>query len=264
MKKITYVCFILCLSTAFFAELKAQETPEEKVERMLELTGSKQQFDMVITQMIDLQRDGYGSILGDDFFNEFEKRAKDEGFAEISKGLTPVYLKHFSAQEIDALIKFYESDIGKSLVEKTPMIMKESMAIGAEWGRKIGEEIVGTIRAEALNSELQSKFNSKLEEDCSRFKIGKFYYYTDEHSKIEVVRTADRQIEKENGEESEMKIQWLSNSRYAFTNMKEIDPNLPSDTLTVNIYEATENSYKFVAKMEGIDYYYEQELFMEK
>ena len=43
-----------------------------------------------------------------------------------------VYSNHFTEEEVKGLITFYESDTGKSMVRKMPMIMQDSMLVSQE------------------------------------------------------------------------------------------------------------------------------------
>jgi len=46
------------------------------------------------------------------------------------------------------MIAFYESEIGKKMVEKTPIIMQQSMQIGQQWGMEMGAKIAMRMREE--------------------------------------------------------------------------------------------------------------------
>jgi hypothetical protein len=56
--------------------------------------------------------------------------------------IVPLYAKHFSKSELNALIDFYTSPAGKKLAEKQPLILQESMMAGAAWGERIGREVM--------------------------------------------------------------------------------------------------------------------------
>lgn len=66
---------------------------------------------------------------------------------EIVQLSIPPYVKHFSEEELAALIEFYESPIGKSLLEKMPVVAHETMMIGNEWGQRKVTEIVEKLQA---------------------------------------------------------------------------------------------------------------------
>jgi len=61
--------------------------------------------------------------------------------------IAPVYDKYYSHEEIQELIAFYESPIGKKLVERTPLVMQESMAVGQKWGYEVAEKIMKKLES---------------------------------------------------------------------------------------------------------------------
>lgn len=98
---------------------------------------------LVMTKSADIGMQIVNSILDDfkdsipqDFVEKFrEKVAEDaEGFVTILSG---VYERHFTKQDVEDLILFYESPIGKKYIEKMPLVTQDSMRAGQEWGAKI-------------------------------------------------------------------------------------------------------------------------------
>lgn len=47
--------------------------------------------------------------------------------------MAPVYEKHLTEADLNEVIKFYNSPVGKKLAGKTPAITQESMAAGQTW-----------------------------------------------------------------------------------------------------------------------------------
>jgi hypothetical protein len=60
----------------------------------------------------------------------------------------PVYNKYYSQEEIKQLIVFYESPLGRKVIEVTPLATQETMLIGQEWGEKLGQDIVDELLKE--------------------------------------------------------------------------------------------------------------------
>jgi hypothetical protein len=61
-----------------------------------------------------------------------DKRAQVEAAMnpeEIIQALVPVYEKYFTAGDLKRLIVFYQSPLGKKLIEVTPSIMKETVDV---------------------------------------------------------------------------------------------------------------------------------------
>jgi hypothetical protein len=127
---------------AIILSLQAQEnTIEDKIKKMMDVMGTTQQFEVAIDNMVDVQKEAYKGILDDEFWAEFKKEVRKDGFQELMDLLVPIYKKHLTEEEVDAITEFYSSEIGRKMIQKFPMITQESMQAGAEWGRKMGVEI---------------------------------------------------------------------------------------------------------------------------
>jgi len=73
-----------------------------------------------------------------DLVSEAKKEAKPQELLDL---LVPIYQKHFSAREVNALLAFYESPAGRKLALETPKIATESMQVGQQWGEQVGQRI---------------------------------------------------------------------------------------------------------------------------
>ena len=65
------------------------------------------------------------------------------GFIDL---IIPVYAKHFTNEELDGLIAFYESPVGAKTVRVMPQITREAMQIGQAWGQSLGPTIVERVK----------------------------------------------------------------------------------------------------------------------
>lgn len=65
------------------------------------------------------------------------------GFVDL---IVPVYAKHFTDDELDVLIEFYGTPVGKKTVSVMPQVTKEAMQIGQSWGQSLGPTIVQRVR----------------------------------------------------------------------------------------------------------------------
>lgn len=242
---------VLILSLLLFPLLgSSQESDlENKVVTMMEILGTTERFESVIDNLIELQKADNNEFVDDQFWVLFKEELKKDGFTSLNELLIPIYIKHFSEEEIDAIINFYGSDIGRSVVSKFSIISQESMEAGAVWGEEFGKEIM-----EKLTSSNEVKFNT-VHENCGSFKTGEFTYDLPDGTKGKVVRTDTEQVETSPNGIIKSKIEWISDCRY---NLKVIEglEGLEEDAiLEVNIYEVTENGYKYVSRMTDYDLY---------
>ncbi len=101
----------------------------------------QQSLSIFVQQNPDLQKElveGMKSIAPD-----FEKRSD-----EITTIIATVYATRFSTAELKELLSFYHSEVGKKFVTLLPSVLEESFVKTQEWGAKLSEEVVQTLRAE--------------------------------------------------------------------------------------------------------------------
>ncbi|UCC83546.1 MAG: DUF2059 domain-containing protein, partial [Gemmatimonadota bacterium] len=80
----------------------------------------------------------------DVFWEEFAARLRQDvdRFIEI---LVPLYDRYLTLDEIRQLIAFYESPLGRRLVEIQPILAAESMLAGQEWGGRLSMEVAADL-----------------------------------------------------------------------------------------------------------------------
>lgn len=215
-----------------------QDEYREKLVEYFELAGAKEQFALVVTQMIDMEKKNYTGIIDNAFWDGFEAKVLEKGFSDLYDLLLPIYKKHFTIEDLDGFITFYKSDIGRRLIEKTPALMQESMQAGAQWGTELAQIVL-----EEMENVEEENFEKEVE-GCEKFKTGKFQYFDDvTYTQVDVVRTETEQIEIVNGVEIKYQINWLSNCKYELTGILSVQPP-GADTATAYDTKMTSNIYQ--------------------
>ncbi|MCL2831780.1 MAG: DUF2059 domain-containing protein [Treponema sp.] len=135
-KSIFFILIIAGLSFSAYGQTK-----NEDIIKLLELMDVKSQAG----QTLDLMLPSFIQLLPDVpavYWNTLKDKLNLDSFMDI---YVPIYDKYFTQDDIKQLIEFYESPIGKKLIEQTPSIINESYAGGQAWGQQIGEEIVNEL-----------------------------------------------------------------------------------------------------------------------
>ena len=254
MQKILFAfTFLFSLSSIAIAQEKSSF--EEKVARMLEVSGARQNFDAAILNMVELQKRAYADILSDEFFDELGKEMMKVGFEKLTPEFVPIYKRHLTEEELDEIIKFYESEVGQSLVQKMPLIMNEAMQIGAAWGEEIGQEIYE--RVEAANS--GDDIPQETTENCSAFKEGEFYSILDDDSKVTFKINGDQLTIKDKRKKETHTIEWISDCSYKIVKENGETPEIPKE---IRITEVNEKSCKIIIIFDDSGEYEEREFFI--
>lgn len=80
-------------------------------------------------------------------------RVVDEELAKLSASehdrlvaeLVPVYLKHFTAEELQQLMVFYETPVARKSMQASPQIAADSQAMVIAWSEQFGETLLSNI-----------------------------------------------------------------------------------------------------------------------
>lgn len=114
-----------------------QMAKEADIRKLLVATGAGKMGVQVMQQMfsgLKMQNPNIPS----DYFDKLMKEVDPKELIEIT---IPSYDKHLTHDEIKQLLKFYESPIGKKLVEKQPMIVQDAMVAGQKWGMELNRRL---------------------------------------------------------------------------------------------------------------------------
>ncbi len=139
MKKIIgiIVVMLLCGTTLFASPAK-----EDSIRKLIELSGSKNIGQQFMNQLLpNLKR--LAPDVPEEFWDEMEKEIDMDKVAEL---IIPIYQKHLTEEDIQAINKFYKTDAGKKLIKASPAIMQESMAVGQQWGRQVAQRILDKLK----------------------------------------------------------------------------------------------------------------------
>ncbi|MFK8164175.1 MAG: DUF2059 domain-containing protein [Lewinella sp.] len=128
-------------STTF---LSAQDTVLiQKVEQLLELSGTKAQFETAIDGMLATYQQNPAMMEGlpEGFWDQFLAEAKSTAFDDLLGQMVPLYLAHYTEEELDHQIAYMQSPLTQKIIAKQPQLMQESMAVGSAWGQELGKKI---------------------------------------------------------------------------------------------------------------------------
>jgi uncharacterized protein len=78
---------------------------------------------------------------------------------EMLAAIVPIYQKHISQADMDAVIAFYSSPVGQRFIKESPAMMSEGMQVGGEISRRQMDEI--NRRMEQKIEELVKESNSE-------------------------------------------------------------------------------------------------------
>jgi uncharacterized protein len=129
MKK---VCAILLGLSITFSSV-AEQAKKESVDKLMQLTGAGDLGMQMMNQMLPAMQ----QMLPDAPAAFWETFKQELDANELMQAIIPVYQKHLTEEDIQAILVFYNTPAGKKLISAQPSIMQESMMIGQQWGQKV-------------------------------------------------------------------------------------------------------------------------------
>ncbi len=124
--------------------LSAKPASEKSIREFMDVTGSGELGIQVMNQMIPSLKQ-LAPDAPDSFWDDFRKEVSAD---ELISLIVPVYQKHFTEDDMKALIAFYKSEAGKKYVSKLPAISQESMQLGQNWGQQLAQKVLQKYSAE--------------------------------------------------------------------------------------------------------------------
>tara|TARA_R110002073_G_scaffold106129_2_gene239722 strand:- start:13 stop:1185 length:1173 start_codon:yes stop_codon:yes gene_type:complete len=159
MKKTIFIILI----TFFSIQINAQ-TIDGKIEKLLELDGTINNIEKIITQTIEYQKQNNLEI-SDNYWKALEKKVSKKSLAELKLIVAPIYSKNYTETEIDNLITFFSSKTGKLITEKQPIILEELNLPLMQWSQNLGSYVIEEIENKGKNesnSDEKEKFKTEF------------------------------------------------------------------------------------------------------
>lgn len=125
MKKLTItLCFLFI---GLYSYSQESTSLESKAIKLIELTAG-QQFDIMTEPIVEMVPEAN---------REAFKKELAESTSGLYKKLAAVYTESFTEEELDKILAFYDTPVGKKMVAVTPELTKKGMEIGQAWGAEL-------------------------------------------------------------------------------------------------------------------------------
>jgi hypothetical protein len=159
MSILRFLAALVCAATLAATPAIAQQPPAADAARLaaarelFKAMGSESQMKVAIETMtsglaniVKQQRPGAGGVI-DEVFTKLKDKFLART-AEVSDMVAPLWAEKFTADEMREIARFFQSPIGKKLVNVQPELMQRSMQMGMAWGQRIGQEVEAEARRE--------------------------------------------------------------------------------------------------------------------
>ena len=116
--------------------------------RLLKLTGALN-IGIMMAKGIEDKKLSEQSPMMKEFYNRlYDEMEHGAVNRHLINYFVKTYRKYFTQEEINSLIAFYETDLGKKAIRVLPQLMQEAMSYGGKVGEYYGEKIMYEIMLE--------------------------------------------------------------------------------------------------------------------
>jgi hypothetical protein len=119
--------------THFTAALELMEATNAKT-TMLAMIDT---MAPLVLNQIRAQRPNVSTAALQQFQAAFREEMMDD-MDDLIKATARLYEEHFTESELRTVTEFYRSDVGKKYIGAMPALLKESVPLGAAWGKEAG------------------------------------------------------------------------------------------------------------------------------
>jgi|GEM_PF-429758 hypothetical protein len=157
-------------ATVSHAPATAVKPTAEQVMKLLDLMRIQDGLQITLDAMKDQIKAGTDQALREKILEPTPDQIKaahgivDEEFQKLSldgmiKDIVPVYQRHFTRSDVDALVAFYSSPAGRKVVREQPAMLRESMQATASSQRAKMEMLLARLdlRVQQLIADEQNK-----------------------------------------------------------------------------------------------------------
>ncbi len=141
-------------SPAAFAQgAKPSAAALATAKQLVTATGATALFSPLIAGVIEQSKLLYlqqNPMLQKDL-NEIAAKLRTElspKFVEITDEVAHEYATHFTEQELKDILAFYQTPVGKKLLQEQPTVANESMKFAQDWANKLSTEVTAKMRDE--------------------------------------------------------------------------------------------------------------------
>ena len=116
----------------------------QSAEFKMAVSGSDATLKMIPEQILSMIEQ-QAPALPESVKVEIQAMFSEEALLSLMDRMVPIYAKYYTQQDMDDLIAFYDTPLGKKLSTVQPQITLESMSVAQQWAAEIGQKVASKI-----------------------------------------------------------------------------------------------------------------------
>ena len=121
--------------------LLAAPPTEQQVRQLMDVIGLGNSLSQMNTQIVASMKQALPCVAS----NYWQNFIDQNGSREFIGRLVPVYQKHFTADDVQGLVKFYSSPLGQKVLSQMPLAMAEANQAGQQWSDQHQRDLLAKL-----------------------------------------------------------------------------------------------------------------------
>lgn len=132
---------------------KIDPAKEEAIRHLMDITETSKLGDNMAAFITSQVRSVISRTIQPENLEKFmatfsQKFGASAPTSAVTDAMVPIYARAFSLEDIQGLVKFYESPLGQRVVKALPDVIQESQNAGAEIDRKVAIDVLRDMSAD--------------------------------------------------------------------------------------------------------------------
>ncbi|MGY3039236.1 hypothetical protein ACVWWQ_000823 [Rhodanobacter sp. TND4EL1] len=142
MQKWTGIAAAVVLALGAAGQAAAAQPSEKQVRELFQLMHMDRMFGQMNTQMAGVMGQAVPCVPA----SYWQGFIDASGSQQLLAQMVPIYQRHFTAEDVTGLLKFYRSPLGQKVITQMPVTMAEGMKAGQAWGRERGQAMIKQLQ----------------------------------------------------------------------------------------------------------------------
>lgn len=134
--------WLAAVAMAWIGSAWAAAPSEQQVRQLMTTIGLGHTLTQMNGQVADMMKRQLPCVPASAWQGYLDDNASDQLIGQ----LVPVFQKHFTAEDIDGLIKFYSSPLGQKVLTEMPQAMAEAQQVNQSWSRERMQALLGQLQ----------------------------------------------------------------------------------------------------------------------
>jgi len=138
-KRLGFVAGIL-LAVATAQAYAAQPT-EQQVRQLMDVIGLGKSLSQMNAQIASSMKQALPCVSA----NYWQDYMDENSSKDFVGRLVPIYQKHFTADEVNGMVKFYSSPLGQKVLTEMPLALAEANQAGQQWSHDHTQQMIDKL-----------------------------------------------------------------------------------------------------------------------